>query len=66
MAKKLLKSCDTKNCPVCCCGIGSFIIGIGVGALLTYPFFGTHPVKWGIALIAVGLIIALYSKMGKK
>lgn len=64
MAKKSA-SCNLKNCPMCCCGIGSLIIGIGVGALLTYPFFGTHPVKWGLALIGIGILIALYSKMKK-
>lgn len=63
MAKKSI-SCDIQNYTACC--FGSLIIGIGVGALLTYPYFGTHPVKWGIALIAVGLISVLYSKMGKK
>lgn len=65
MAKKSAKCCDLKSCPVCSCGVGSLIIGMGVGALLTYPFFGTHPVKWGVALIAIGLIATL-SKMGKK
>lgn len=42
------------------------IAGIGIGALLTYPFFGTHPVKWGISLIAVGILGHLYPLMSKK
>lgn len=36
------------------------LIGVGLGALLTYPIFGSHPVKWGIGLIAVGLLGHLY------
>lgn len=58
-------SCDFKNCPMGCYSLGSLFVGIGIGALFTYPFFGTHPVKWGVSLIIIGIIFALYSKMKK-
>lgn len=38
-----------------------FIGGIGVGAILTYPLFGSHPVRWGLALIIVALLGHLYA-----
>lgn len=58
MAKKSIKSSLSCACnkPMCCCSIPSFLMGIGIGGLLTYPIFGSHPVKWGVALIAIGLI----------
>lgn len=64
MAKKVNKT--NKMCFLCdqsstCC-LANIIIGIGIGALLTYPVFGSHPVKWGVGLIAVGVIYCLYLK----
>ncbi|MDO8569975.1 MAG: hypothetical protein Q7R97_00120 [Candidatus Daviesbacteria bacterium] len=47
-------------------GIVHLVIGIGIGAMLTYPIFGTHPVKWGVGLIVVGLLGHLYPLMEKK
>lgn len=32
------------------------VIGIGIGILITYPLVGEHPVRWGLALIALGLL----------
>lgn len=37
-----------------------FIGGIGVGILITYPFVGTHPVRWGVVLLAIAVIGHLY------
>lgn len=58
MAKKSVKSSSFCACekPCCSCALPALIVGIGIGGLLTYPIFGSHPVKWGISLIAVGLI----------
>lgn len=42
------------------------LIGIGVGAFLTYPFFGIHPIRWGVVLIAIGLLGHFYPLMLKK
>lgn len=41
-------------------------IGVGIGALLTYPYFGSHPIRWGIGLIVVGLAAHLYPLTIKK
>jgi len=30
-------------------------IGMGIGALLTYPVFGVHPVRFGLAFLALGI-----------
>ncbi len=37
-----------------------FSIGMGLGILLTYPYFGTHPVRWGASLLVLGLLGHLY------
>ncbi len=42
------------------------IAGIGIGILITYPLIGAHPVRWGIALVAVGILGHLYPLMLKK
>ena len=62
MAKKSQSFCKCQNGPICGCGICSLLVGIGVGALATYPVFGTHPVKWGLAFIVAGLAYYFYSK----
>ncbi len=41
------------------------VLGIGIGFLLTYPLAGTHPVRWGVALIVVGLLGHVYAGMQK-
>ena len=35
--------------------------GVGVGILITYPMVGTHPVRWGVTLIALAFIGHVYS-----
>lgn len=43
-----------------------FFIGMGIGIMLTFPYFGTHPIRWGLALVAAGLIGYLYPLALKK
>ncbi len=66
MAKK---SNAGNSCGLCSkspfCGFSNILIGIGLGAFLAYPMFGTHPVRWGAALIIVGLAGHLYPKFAK-
>ncbi len=37
-----------------------FIGGIGVGILITYPLVVTHPVRWGVTLLAIAALGHLY------
>lgn len=41
------------------------IIGLGLGVLITYPLVGSHPVRWGLGLLVIGLAGHLYPLMGK-
>lgn len=34
--------------------------GIGVGILITYPFVGSHPVRWGTGFLALALLGHIY------
>lgn len=43
-----------------------FLIGLGLGVLLTRPFFDPHPIRWGLGLIAAGLAFHLYPLLEKK
>lgn len=61
MAKKACGCFDKCGIPI----VASIVIGIGLGALLTYPIFGTHPVRWGIALIVIGAIGLFYPSLQK-
>lgn len=36
------------------------IFGMGLGIIMTYPYFGEHPVRWGIALMTIGALGHLY------
>lgn len=31
------------------------LFGMGTGFLLTYPMVGAHPLRWGIAFLAIAL-----------
>ncbi len=33
-----------------------FFGGVGVGFLLTYPLAGSHPVRWGVAFVAISIL----------
>lgn len=39
--------------------------GVGVGILITYPFIGAHPVRWGVALVAISILGHLYAWFAK-
>lgn len=41
------------------------LIGIGVGILITYPVVGSHPLRWGLAILTVGLLAHLYPLLVK-
>lgn len=62
MAKKTSVCCEQGS--TCC--VSKLIIGIGIGALLSNLVFGLHPVKWGLGLIIVGVLVHLYPKIVKK
>ena len=32
------------------------LLGIGIGALITYPVAGIHPVRFGLLFIALGIL----------
>ena len=40
--------------------------GMGVGILITYPFIGSHPVRWGVILLALSLLGHVYPSLIKK
>lgn len=42
------------------------LVGIGVGILLANPFAGVHPIRWGVAFLAVGILGHLYPLTSKK
>ena len=42
------------------------LAGIGIGILITYPLIGAHPVRWGLAFLAIGILGHLYPLTTKK
>lgn len=42
------------------------LAGTGLGILITYPLVGSHPVRWGLLLVVIGLVGYLYPLMGGK
>lgn len=42
------------------------MIGMGIGILAAWPVFLPHPVRWGVGLIALGLLGHLYPLVVKK
>lgn len=42
------------------------LIGAGIGVLVTYPFIGDHPLRWGVGLLALGVAGHLYPLFVKK
>lgn len=42
-----------------------FFAGLGAGALVTYPLFGAHPVRWGITFIVISILGHLYASKAK-
>ena len=37
-------------------GLTHVLLGMGFGVLLTYPLVGSHPVRYGVAFLVLGLI----------
>lgn len=46
--------------------ISHLFIGIGLGILITYPFIGIHPLRWGVFFLALGVIGHLYASFSRK
>ncbi len=42
-----------------------FLGGLGIGILITYPFIGSHPVRWGVLFIALAILAHLYPTLKK-
>lgn len=42
------------------------IAGVGVGILVTYPLVGSHPIRWGVVLLVVGIAGHLYPVISGK
>lgn len=61
--KKIMKYFSSH--PVYTAGI-YFLIGAGAGILLTYPFVGVHPIRWGVGLMVLGLLGIAYPMATKK
>ena len=34
----------------------NILLGIGIGALLTYPVAGSHPVRFGLVFLTIGVL----------
>jgi len=43
-----------------------FLIGLGAGVLMARPWFGPHPLRWGLALLGIGLAVHIYPLLTKK
>ncbi len=41
-------------------GFAHMMIGLGLGILMTYPIVGVHPIRWGVIITVVGLLVHLY------
>ncbi len=39
------------------------LIGIGFGILMTYPLVGSHPLRWSVLFLVVGLVWHLKAGM---
>lgn len=42
------------------------IAGIGVGIIITYPFAGAHPIRWGLAFLALAALLHIYPLLSKR
>ncbi len=40
-------------------GLTHLVLGMGIGFLLTYPLAASHPVRWGVAFLVVGIVMHL-------
>ncbi len=47
---------------------GNFVhvlAGVGIGILITYPLAGVHPIRWGLALLGLGILGHFWPLIGK-
>lgn len=43
------------------CKVIPFVVfGMGLGVLITYPLVQAHPLRWGVGLLALGLLAHLF------
>ncbi|MCL5434858.1 MAG: hypothetical protein M1405_00515 [Patescibacteria group bacterium] len=42
------------------------LIGVGVGILITNSFVNPHPLRYGLALVAIGVLIHFYAYFQEK
>jgi len=40
--------------------------GIGIGILITYPYIGLHPVRWGIFFLLLSALGHLFAAQSKR
>lgn len=40
--------------------------GIGIGILITYPFVGLHPIRWGLVFLVLSVLGHLYAATAKR
>jgi hypothetical protein len=45
--------------------LAHLLVGMGVGVLMTYPLVMNHPLRWGFALVGLGLAVHLYPLLDK-
>jgi hypothetical protein len=62
MAKKVTKKASKKSTAVTYPSSGGaywsyFLVGMGAGILLTNPFVNPHPLRWGAALVLLGVAV---------
>jgi len=48
--------CKCVRCPQCSNSFVNILIGFGLGILLSRPLALDHPVRWGVGILAAGLI----------
>lgn len=42
------------------------VSGIGLGILITYPLVGSHPIRWAVVFLTVGVLGHLYPLVAGK
>lgn len=46
-------------------GFVHVLAGMGIGILITYPVAGSHPVRWGLALLGLAILGHLWPLIEK-
>jgi hypothetical protein len=46
-------------------GLIHLILGLGLGFLLTYPVAQSHPIRWGVLFIVMGVVGHIWAGMQK-